>query len=688
LGSSCVGPSFSALSVPTKARSTCECPGSIRRTARSLFDTMDEAASECPSPASQWFRKSPGELHALFDRSALTWERVAEIISEIRNGDYCIAATLRRGWELFVQKTGCTREAVSLLRLLAEWAIHGAAFVPLEKSQVAHRWRVSAVDARNLMANAFWGNLLDPTAHLKERRNLGGLSFARLYDGHGNAVEKCAGFWNYFDAAENIGKDDRWIEFEPMFGRTPLEFRAALSCPERHCALRVNVHAGVMEDVEVNGFMNFANKNFGYGKIIPSTTQEEVLQVCHPEFNIGMLIYGQLAVNEAIVVRNVRRFSTFTPGGKFSGRAPGDRRITILTADACLEDHFGEENNWRDVQKACLAFCDMGSVSTGRWGCGAFGGDVQHKLLQQIIAARISGLEVLHFAAFHDAPLEASCRELAIMCVSRSTQELVSTLEGYSEFRRASVDRSSCCLTVAQYMQLRFASDGKSRCILLSHGSFNPVHKHHVEMMVRAKCAAEKAGYVVVKGILAPTAEACLQYKCGADVLQAGVRMQALGAAILPHHWLEVDPRGMRMSTSASMLRQFALPELEPIGKAVGFCVQGGDAGEPRRHGAPCIVVDRVPSSISKERQQELNEDREHPHIFLEGIPGVEISSTRVRRALRAGAHDEVSELCGAEVAKVLHEAVTRRSLWLAPPSRGACERRKASEPSIKCTIM
>merc|ERR1719512_287177 len=165
--------------------------------------------------------------------------------------------------------------------------------------------------------------------------------------------------------------------------------------------------------------------------------------------------------------------------------------------------------------------------------------------------------------------------------------------------------------------------------------------------MVQAKLAAEEAGYVVVKGVLAPTAEAYLQYECGADVLQASVRMEALAAATAPYHWLEVDPRGMQVATAASLLRQSILPELEPVGAVIGYCVQGGDAGEPRQHGAPCIVVDRAPSSVAEERRRELNRDRVDPHLFVEGLAGPTTSSTRVRRALHCGAHAEVAELCG-----------------------------------------
>ena len=49
---------------------------------------------------------------------------------------------------------------------------------------------------------------------------------------------------------------------------------------------------------------------------------------------------------------------------------------SILTIDACTHSHFSEAQVLRDVQKAVLAFgCfENKMTSTGRWGCGVFGG--------------------------------------------------------------------------------------------------------------------------------------------------------------------------------------------------------------------------------------------------------------------------------------------------------------------------
>ncbi len=51
-------------------------------------------------------------------------------------------------------------------------------------------------------------------------------------------------------------------------------------------------------------------------------------------------------------------------------------------------------------------------ISTGGWGCGAFGGDQHLKFLQQMMAAQAAGV-VLEYSTFHNTPLCNSLKALA-----------------------------------------------------------------------------------------------------------------------------------------------------------------------------------------------------------------------------------------------------------------------------------
>eukprot|EP00931_Biecheleriopsis_adriatica_P029192 TRINITY_DN17367_c4_g1_i1.p1 TRINITY_DN17367_c4_g1~~TRINITY_DN17367_c4_g1_i1.p1 ORF type:complete len:261 (-),score=43.91 TRINITY_DN17367_c4_g1_i1:536-1318(-) len=161
------------------------------------------------------------------------------------------------------------------------------------------------------------------------------------------------------------------------------------------------LHDGAMESVDADAFVNFANPTFGFGHFIGSCTQEEIMQMCCPEFNMGMLHLGYLSESEVVVVKGVRRFSLYTGYGssfKHAGAWSGCPTQSILTMDASTRHHFTEQSVLRDIRKAFLCFQGCHVVSTGKWGCGAFGGVPAHKFAQQLVAATLAGCQ-LYFSS-------------------------------------------------------------------------------------------------------------------------------------------------------------------------------------------------------------------------------------------------------------------------------------------------
>ena len=66
----------------------------------------------------------------------------------------------------------------------------------------------------------------------------------------------------------------------------------------------------------------------------------------------------------------------------------------------------------RDVQKAAAAFEDCEHVSTGKWGCGIFKGNVYLKFLEQMLSASQAGVKELSFTTYHQEEEAARCTEL------------------------------------------------------------------------------------------------------------------------------------------------------------------------------------------------------------------------------------------------------------------------------------
>ena len=56
-------------------------------------------------------------------------------------------------------------------------------------------------------------------------------------------------------------------------------------------------------------------------------------------------------------------------------------------------------------------------------------------------------------------------------------------------------------------MKIETALSAKTPAIIISHGSFNPVHKQHLKMMETAKHCLEENGFEVRYGVMAITAQ-------------------------------------------------------------------------------------------------------------------------------------------------------------------------------------
>lgn len=294
-----------------------------------------------------------------------------------------------------------------------------------------------------ILANAMLGNVHDLISKRRRGGTLkprcpGGLSFVQhMRFSDGVHLHKTAALLVYFEARRQAaGTDDaRAVTFEYIVCPGDGWFEALLAergderlaggaAGGRECTL----HPEVMEAPAADAFVNFANKQFGYGCFIPSCTQEEILQMCCPEFNVGMLLLGTMRDDEVVNVRGCRRYSRYTgylDTYECVGAWPADTVTTILTLDACTSRHFSNRMLHRDVRKACASFARLAAandrsdaaapaadgaarpatapvVSTGRWGCGVFGGVPAHKFLQQMVAASLAGV-TLRFSTFGSA---------------------------------------------------------------------------------------------------------------------------------------------------------------------------------------------------------------------------------------------------------------------------------------------
>ena len=168
-------------------------------------------------------------------------------------------------------------------------------------------------------------------------------------------------------------------------------------------------------DPESNVEVDFANKDIGFGV---SGSQEEAKLAQSPETCVVMLLVPTLQDNEALIIRGARRVARFEGVARdiqFTGVWPvhdhsWDSRIIIAMDASELDMGVGEPNECpilelqeamlrRELGKAYCGFSAIGSVcandshpamvSTGHWGCGAFGGHKEAKALIQVKGMRM-----------------------------------------------------------------------------------------------------------------------------------------------------------------------------------------------------------------------------------------------------------------------------------------------------------
>ena len=243
-----------------------------------------------------------------------------------------------------------------------------------------------------LIANSFIGNL---KIFSRSGEKYGSFDWLNLFcttQSFGIARLLC--LFDYFDrAADNLERADV-VFSRHVFVDWPWDDNAIVKTSHVH------VHSKVMEEPENAAFVDFANKNLQIHRLIPSLTQEEVLFSVSSECLCTLLFVDTLMDDESFSMSNVWRHSSYTGYlDSFKYDSSISKIIDCIAIDALTCKHFAQ--SVRDLKKCYIGFssCKKENISTGKWGCGAFGGDVAHKFLQQIMVAQLCG-KTLYYSSF------------------------------------------------------------------------------------------------------------------------------------------------------------------------------------------------------------------------------------------------------------------------------------------------
>lgn len=244
---------------------------------------------------------------------------------------------------------------------------------------------------------------------------------------------------------------------------------SVFACCKNHLSEVGISPTGVIEDAHGALEADFANHVLGGGVLARGCVQEEIRFAICPELMLSRLICECLRSDEAVIMNGAATFSHYTGYAstfQFAGRATipspteqeaslGMRNISVVAFDAVnycqgnLQPGHQYLVPWqdRDMIKALAAFsgsplstltcASSGPIATGNWGCGAFGGDVELKLIQQWIVASFLSRPLQYFTFGN----ESLCTNFAAVraCLQRahcSVGDLYQAIIMYSTSRR------------------------------------------------------------------------------------------------------------------------------------------------------------------------------------------------------------------------------------------------------------
>ena len=198
------------------------------------------------------------------------------------------------------------------------------------------------------------------------------------------------------------------------------------------CEITLNEKDSLFDGKESSYCIDFANKYIGGGALTGGCVQEEILFAVEPEATVSMLFMEVMDENDAIGIYNTIEFSKYTGYGstfKFEKSAITDdlslnkiKKHKIIAIDAIVSrgyfsffSHSKTKDINRDIHKAYVGFNLVNFetekdtqkiISTGNWGCGAFGGNHELKFIQQWIAASFVPIKRLDYYTFDDSRMK------------------------------------------------------------------------------------------------------------------------------------------------------------------------------------------------------------------------------------------------------------------------------------------
>ena len=302
--------------------------------------------------------------------------------------------------------------------------------IPLLKKDSEDKYELTRKQTALIFLLSFF-NLLDLN-QFKERETNPFVVFEVLQSSKGTKFEFARCFLNYLTIIGKwLSEKNQILDEKIKFFRTTkyLDINN-LDKNKNLCQIKI-YKEGSLSNGETPYFVDFANMFIGGGVFEGGCVQEEILFASRPEATVAMFFMEVMSEKDAIRIDNAIKYSNYSGYArsfKFDGSAINDynfdkikKNNKIIAIDACIQKNDPDgiieiEDIKRDILKAYSGFmlvhCEKNekeeekSISTGNWGCGAFGGDHELKFFQQWVSASFAGIQRIDYYTFGSKEME------------------------------------------------------------------------------------------------------------------------------------------------------------------------------------------------------------------------------------------------------------------------------------------
>ncbi|EGR30771.1 poly adp-ribose glycohydrolase, putative [Ichthyophthirius multifiliis] len=266
-----------------------------------------------------------------------------------------------------------------------------------------------------IIANMFFCTLIpqEKKYNLPNTYNLNTL-YKSTYQNN-RKIQKIKCIFNYFSLIKKTQEktlENEKIEYIRLYNQNYINARSLIENQQKLKKIYIQKNNKNIEDIKNSIQIDFANKYIGGGVLDTGLVQEEIRFVISPELLILRLFSFKIEDQEAILVSGIDTYSIYR-GYSNTFECLGEnknRKNDILVAIDALNFSQSYDSGiqyrinvlLREINKAFVGFqapqvpLDV-PISTGRWGCGAFQGDSQLKLVIQWIACSLVGREMYFF---------------------------------------------------------------------------------------------------------------------------------------------------------------------------------------------------------------------------------------------------------------------------------------------------